>query len=263
MTYKIGCAAGWLSHHRLTGFAGLLGRSILVLMASFPLAASDHVEPVEKRMERVENGLLPASLADASPAPPWTIQDRIRHHRVPGVSVAVIHNFAVDWARGYGVLEAGSSTSVNTETLFQAASISKPVAAMGLLSLVQGGKIDLDDEVNRKLTSWRIPENQFTAVRNVTLRHLLTHMAGTTIPGYVGYTPGAQLPTLVQILNGQRPANAPPVVVDQVPGTQFRYSGGGYAALQQLAIDLTRMPFEQWMRAEVLGRLEMDHSTYE
>ena len=230
---------------------------ILILLPSqFTVLASHHIE-------RVERGLLPATLDGASPAPPWTIQDRMRHYRVPGVSVAVIRDFKVEWARGYGVLENGSATAVNEETLFQAASLSKPLTAMGILSLIQAGSLALEDEVNRRVRSWRIPDNEFTRVRPVAVGHLLTHTGGINIPGLAGYEPGVPVPTLLQILDGIRPiVNHPPVRVELVPGTRHVYSNGGYIILQQLAIDIAGMEFAPWMRSAVLDKLEMSRSTF-
>ena len=187
----------------------------------------------------------------------------MQFYKVPGVSVAVIHNYTLEWAKGYGVLEAGGSTPVNTETLFQAASISKPVTAMGILSLAEEGRLKLEGEANQFLSAWRIPENQFTAGQKVIVGHLLTHTAGTPGFGYVGYFFDQPLPTLVQILDGQRPpANSPAIRVERVPGTEHVYSNGGFLVLQQMAMDLTGIPFDAWMQSTVLRKLEMTHSTF-
>ncbi len=238
--------------------------AIGVLIAISPLVASDLNDSIENRITRIEEGLLPPAVDGVSHLTPWNIRDRMEFYKVPGVSIAVIHNFAVDWARGYGALEAGGSDLVDAETLFQAASISKPLTAMGILSLSRAGILALDDEVNWKLDSWRIPDNNFTAVRSVTVRHLLSHMAGTPSFGYFGYFAGQQLPSLVEILDGQRPpANSPAIRVGLVPGTEFHYSNGGFLILQQLAMDVTGMHFAEWMQAEILSKLKMNHSTFQ
>jgi CubicO group peptidase (beta-lactamase class C family) len=236
----------------------------LTFITVFPSAASDVNEPVENRIGRVEKGLLPSSLAGAVPPPPWNIRDRMEFYRVPGVSIAVIHNNAIEWARGYGVLEVGGSDAVDAETLFQAASISKPVTATAILSLIQGGNLGLDDVANQRLTSWNIPDNEFTAARGVTVRHLLSHMGGMPTFGYFGYFAGQPLPTLVQILDGRRPpANSPAIRVEVVPGTEYRYSNGGFLILQQLLMDLTGTSFEQWMQTGIFDKLGMSRSTFQ
>ncbi len=236
----------------------------LTFITVFPSAASDLNETVESRIERIEKGLLPSSVAVAVPPPPWNIRDRMEFYRVPGVAIAVIHNNAIEWARGYGVLEVGGSEAVDAETLFQAGSISKPLTAMAILSLMQGGELGLDDLANQRLTSWKIPDNEFTATRSVTLRHLLSHMGGMPTFGYFGYFAGQPLPTLVQILDGRRPpANSPAIRVEGVPGTEYRYSNGGFLILQQLLTDLTGSFFEQWMQTGIFDKLGMSRSTFQ
>ena len=184
-------------------------------------------------------------------------------YKTPGVSIAVINDGKLEWARGYGVLEAGGNNPVTTATLFQACSISKPIAAMAALSLVDRGKLDLDEDLNRLLESWKIPQNEFTREKKVTLRRLLSHTAGTTVSGLRGYAADEQVPTLRQILEGVKPANPEAVRIDAVPGTQWRYSGGGFLVLQQLLIDVSHKPFPQIMRELVLQKLEMKQSTYQ
>lgn len=218
---------------------------------------------VSDRIERIENGLIPGIVIKGRPEVKMRLSDRMKHHNVPGVSVAFINNHQIEWAKGYGVLEAGSTAPVTAETMFQAASISKPVAAMGALYLVQQGKLDLDEDINKKLTSWKVPESEFTKQKGVTLRGLLSHNAGLTVHGFRGYAEGEPVPTVAQILNGQPPANSAAIKTDILPGSRWRYSGGGYTVMQQLVIDVTQKPFAQFMKEAVLNRLDMKHSTYE
>lgn len=182
-------------------------------------------------------------------------------HDVPGASVAVIDDYRVAFADGFGA--AGGHKAVTPETLFQAASISKPVAAAAALKLVDQGKLDLDAKVNDLLKSWQIPDNEMTKDNPVRLRHLLSHTAGLTVHGFDGYPVFARLPTLVEILDGKPPANSPPVRVSSKPGEAFRYSGGGYCVLQQLLVDTTETPFPHFMHEQVLAPLGMSLSTYE
>jgi CubicO group peptidase (beta-lactamase class C family) len=192
-----------------------------------------------------------------------SIEKLMEAYKVPGMSVAIIDNFRIAATRVYGVTEAGGATPVTPRTLFQAGSISKPIAAVGALLLAQQGKLSLDEDVNRKLKSWKVPENEFTKTQKVTLRRLLSHSAGLTVHFFPGYAVGETLPTLPQILNGEKPANTAPVRVDLVPGARWRYSGGGALVAQQLMIDVTGKPFPRLMREMVFDKLGLDDSTYE
>jgi CubicO group peptidase (beta-lactamase class C family) len=180
---------------------------------------------------------------------------------VPGASVAVIDGGELAWARGYGVRDADEGGEVGPDTLFQAASISKPTSALGVLRLVERGELDLDRDVNEYLTSWRVPAREGWQPR-LTLRQLLSHTAGLTVHGFPGYRRDAPLPTLPQILDGQAPANTAPVRVDTLPGLHFRYSGGGTTIVQQVVEDVTGEPFARFMQREVLEPLGMTRSGY-
>jgi CubicO group peptidase (beta-lactamase class C family) len=215
----------------------------------------------EARRARVERGLLPPVLIKGAPA--WTIEERLRHHKVPGVSVAVIKDFKVEWAKGYGFKDAETREPVTEGTLFQAGSISKPVAAMTALKKVEQGRLSLEEDVNLKLVSWKLPANEFTAKKKVTLANLLSHTAGLTVHGFPGYAAGEPLPTVPQVLEGAPPANTAPVRVDLEPGTRFRYSGGGTTVAQLMLTDTERKPFPDIARETVLAPLGMDDSTYE
>jgi CubicO group peptidase (beta-lactamase class C family) len=217
------------------------------------------------RIQRVENGFPPIPFSETEPPLQLSLEQLMQIYKVPGLSVVVVDNFKIAWAKGYGVTEPGSHNPVTIHTLFQAGSISKPVAATGTLSLVQQGKLSLDENVNDKLKSWQVPDNEFTKDKDqkVTLRRILSHSAGLTVHGFPGYAADAPIPTLVQIFNGEPPANTKPVRVDTVPGTKFIYSGGGITIEQQLLIDVTGKPFPQFMREAVLDKIGMADSTYE
>jgi CubicO group peptidase (beta-lactamase class C family) len=193
----------------------------------------------------------------------WTIEERMAKYGVPGVSIAVIYDNKIAWSKGYGVMHKERREPVTTTTLFQAGSISKPVAAYGALRLVAAGKIKDEENVNTYLKTWKLPENEFTAKKAVTLNQLLSHTGGLTVHGFLGYSPDLPVPTLVQVLNGELPANSPPVRVDKLPGEGARYSGGGYTIMQQMLMDVEGKDFPQIMQEQVLGPLGMTHSTYE
>lgn len=218
---------------------------------------------LDQRIARIEGHLVPTITIKDRPASAMAIAERMRFYNVPGVSVAVINGGAVEWARGYGVLEAGGSEPVTPHTRFQAASISKPIAAMAVLRIVEAGFLALDEDVNAKLRSWKVPENEFTKQEKVTLRRVLSHSAGLTVHGFAGYEAGGPMPTLVQVLDGVKPANSAPIRVDVVPGSLWRYSGGGYTVLQQMLIDMARRPFPVIVRDGVLGPIGMTDSSYD
>jgi len=153
--------------------------SRIILLALVCSQVAFGQSPVQTRIEHVEKGLLSSVLIKGDPG--WAIQERMKYYKVPGVSIAVINDYKVEWARGYGVKDIESNEPVTAETLFQAGSISKSVAAMTALKKVEQGKIALDQNINDKLTSWKLPDNEFTAKRKVTLANLLSHTAGLTV----------------------------------------------------------------------------------
>jgi len=217
---------------------------------------------LEARIKRVENGLLPPAKIKGEATKAMKLPDRMQFYKAPAVSIAVINDGRFEWARAYGTLEAGGKVPATVTTIFQAASLSKPVTAMAALSLVQQGKLDLDADVNGRLKSWRVPDSEFTKTQKVTLRRILSHSAGLTVPGFLGYPSDAPLPTLVQILDGTPPANSQPIRVDMVPGTKFRYAGGGYVVLQQLLTDVSGKSFPDLLDQLVFKRLGLHHSSF-
>ncbi len=218
-------------------------------------------ENLDPQIRQVETSLIPPVRIEGDSI--WTIEERMKHYGVPGVSIAVIQDNKIIWSKAYGIMDKESKEPVTTQTLFQAGSISKPVSAFGALKFAAMGKIDADENINTYLKSWQLPENEFTKGSKVSLKHLLSHTGGVTVHGFLGYSPNLPVPTLVQILNGETPANSPPIRIDKLPGADFRYSGGGYCIMQQMLIDIDRKPFPQIMQEQVLGPLGMTSSTYD
>lgn len=228
-----------------------------------PASGSSNESELTARIARIENGLLPAVTIKGRPPPTMNLADRMKHHRVPGMSVAFFDRGQILWTRAYGLANVANNRPVTPETLFQAASISKPVSALAALHLVQDGKLRLDEDVNLRLRTWKLPENGFTKEQKVTLRRILSHSAGLTVHGFPGYASGEPLPTVVQILDGEKPAKTAPIRVDTVPGTLWRYSGGGYVILQMLLADVTGQPYPDILNRVVLRPAGMTHSTYQ
>lgn len=220
---------------------------------------------IEDRIRRVENGLLLPAVVKGAPPVRLKLADRMRYYNALGVSIAVINDGRVEWARGYGVKEAGGSEPVTPDTLFSAGSISKPVTAAAALNFVQNGRLGLDEDVNNKLVSWKVPENEYTKRSKVTLRRLLNHTSGLPTGAGSGRTHryGDPFPTLAEALSGKGLAEGPPVQVEFEPGCRWSYSSAGYAVVQLLLSDVAKKPFPELMRETIFDKLGMTHSTFE
>jgi CubicO group peptidase (beta-lactamase class C family) len=246
----------------------LMKRAIVFLLAcsttQFVLSQKTPVTSAktQQHIKAVEAGLLLTVVSKDDPHPGHSMSERMAALHVPAVSVAVIHHGVIEWAQGFGVMSVGGPP-VTAETLFQAGSISKPVAAMAALHQVQIGKLSLDADVNTLLTSWRLPDAPIAGGKPVTLRELLTHTGGTTVHGFPGYATDAPVPSLVQVLDGEKPANTPAIRIEAAPGSKWNYSGGGYTIMQQMLIDVTKEPFPKLLHDTVLAPIGMTHSTYQ
>jgi CubicO group peptidase (beta-lactamase class C family) len=213
------------------------------------------------QVARIEHGLLPAGVVRGEDVR-FDLVERMRKYGIPGLSLAVIEHGHIAWAKAYGVADASTGAPVTPTTLFQAASISKPVNAAAALIAVTRGQLALDAPINASLKQWQIADNDFTRATPVTLRQLLSHTAGTTVHGFLGYEAGAPLPTVPQLLDGAPPANSPAVVVAMPPGAQERYSGGGVEITQLALTDQLARPYAAILDELVLGPVGMTHSTF-
>ncbi|MFY0629618.1 MAG: beta-lactamase family protein [Flavobacteriaceae bacterium] len=211
-------------------------------------------------LDVIENGLLPGiKIKDKTEK--FNLLDRMKHHKVPGVSIAIIDEGKVKFAKGYGIANTNTNSKVDVNTLFQAGSISKPIAALAALKLAQEGVVDLDEDVNTYLKGWKIPDNTFTGTEKVTLRRLLTHTANMTVHGFPGYKQKDTFPTDVQVLNGK--GNTPKIFVDGVPGSIWRYSGGGYTVMEKVVEDMSGQTLDAYLAEHILAPMGMDNSTYQ
>lgn len=209
----------------------------------------------------VENGLLLPIIMKGDTLSKMNIQDRMEYHRVPGVSISVVENGAIRWVKGYGFANTQNGQPVDESTLFQAGSISKPVAALAALKLMEEGLVDLDEDVNTYLKDWKVPENKFTETEKVTLRRLLTHNAGMTVHGFPGYQQKDDFPSIISVLDGK--GNTPTIFVDTFPGRIWRYSGGGYTVMEKVVEDVSGLPLEQYLAENILPAFGMTKSTYQ
>lgn len=224
-----------------------------------PAAAQDDVAA---RIRAVEGTHAPVT--GGAKGASETLAETMRRLHVPGLSIAVIRDFKVDWVKGYGVADAASGAAVDADTRFQAASISKPVTAMAAVRLAQGKRIDLDQDVNRLLRGWKLARPAGPGWPPVTPRSLFSHTAGAADGfGFPGYAPGAALPTFEEEIEGRAPSVLGPVRFDQPPYRSSRYSGGGILIMQKALADATGEPFERLMQGLVLRPLGMAHSSFE
>jgi len=231
---------------------------VAIATVASPVAQSRTAEQYAAAIEGAQ------SSAGANGLGALTIDELMKRFNVPGVSVAVIRNFGIHWAKGYGVADVETGATVNAETMFQAASISKPVAAMAVLRAVQDGLFTLDDDINGILKSWKLDGGEFTRDRPVTPRTLTSHTSGLGDGfGFPGYDPSAPIPTVIQILNGEKPSNVGAIFMERPPMSLMEYSGGGVTLMQQALSDARGRPFADIMRDDVLRPIGMNHSTYE
>ncbi len=236
-----------------------LATSMLVIALAL-FDAQANADPLSDKIARVENPQSP----NRQGTDPLTLQQILERFKVPGISIAVIHDFKVEWTKSYGLADVESREPITSDTLFQAASMSKPVAAMASLKATQLGKFGLDQDVNTILKSWRLPDRQFSPGMAVTPRMLMSHTSGAGDGfGFPGYKPGMPLPTQQDILDGNKPSMLGAVRFVRPPLMASQYSGGA-VQIEQLALtDATGMPFAKIMHDWVLAPIGMKHSSFE
>jgi CubicO group peptidase (beta-lactamase class C family) len=257
-----------------TGGYGMRGGKVLrgfswLVLAAFGTTGSAaagntsiSTDSLAARIARIEDNLTPLVIIKGRQREGLSLAERMEYYSVPGVSIAVIDDGRLEWAKGYGVADRRTGRTVDESTIFQAASISKPVAAVAAMRLVESGRLDLDSVCNKYLSSWRIPDNEFTESRKVTLRQLMSHSAGLPEEACPGYSPGEPVPTLLQVLDGTGPAKTGPVRVERPPGAEWKYSNGGYCVIQLILLDQLGKSFADIMQELVLAPAGMNESTF-
>ena len=233
---------------------------VLLLHGLFVLPCDTHAQTAAERQHDVLQQLLPRFVKQGEPLPYMRLANRMAAHGVPGVSIAVIHEGSLDWSAGFGVCQTNTGTSVTSHTLFQAASISKPVCCLLSLQLREAGQLDLDTPVHLGLQSWQMPWLPAEHAHLVTLRSLLSHCAGMGVHGFPGYPAGSRLPTIPEILDGL--GNTEAVRLIRAPEQQWKYSGGGYMIAQQYIEDVTQISLEALADSLVFAPLGMKHSRF-
>jgi len=225
----------------------------------FQLTSCAQTVDTAEKIKQVESNLVPNIRAEGEPA--YSIKDRMAHYNIQGVSIAVIHNYKIEWAKGYGWADKDKQVPVTAQTLFQAGSISKSLNSVGVLKLAQDKKIGLYTDINSYLKSWKFPYDSLAKGKKITIANLLSHSAGLTVHGFGGYQKGDAIPTIEQVLDGKKPANSDPVRSMYEPGLKFEYSGGGTTISQLIVMDATGQAYHKYMYDNVLKPLGMTSST--
>lgn len=236
---------------------------LLFALCSAFVTAADPATPTQHETAPFIGQIEAAQIAGTGEFDQLTLPALMQQLHVPGLSIAVVRDFKIHWAKAYGVADVATGRLVATDTRFQAASISKPVTAMAAMRMVEAGQLDLDKDINTFLTSWKVPASKLNRKQSVTARSLFSHTSGADDGfGFPGYPPEVALPTVVQILNGQTPSNVGKVLFARAPYTEYKYSGGGTMIMQQAMMDICRCAFEQLMQSTVLMPLQMSNSTF-
>jgi len=233
---------------------------ILGLNAGSLIAQTSYSKEVEEQIKLVENALAGDIRIEGKEGS--NIVERMAHFKVKGLSIAVVQNYKIVWAKGYGWADEQEKRPVTTETLFEPGSISKTFNALGILKLAQDKKLDLYTDINTNLKSWKFPYDSLSGNKKITLANLLSHTAGLSVHGFRGYNRFGKIPSLPQILDGKDPANSAPVRSEFEPGLRYKYSGGGTVISQLIIMDLTSLPYDKFIEENVFKPLGMEHTFF-
>lgn len=215
------------------------------------------------QQQAFERTIRPIDSNGNSSASATTLTVRMNAYRVPAVSITVFDNNQIIWSKGYGKADIKLDRNTTSNTLFQAASISKAVTSVGAFKMIEHGDFALDEDVNLKLKRWQVPDNQFTQHQKVTPSRIMSHTSGLNVSGFEGYNTAQTTPSVVEILQGSELSNSPAVRVFQTPGASEHYSGGGMTVLQLLMEDTSRQAFASLMEQLILQPLDMSQSAFE
>ena len=223
------------------------------------LSSNIFAQTVNEKIKSFENEL---NHWDKSKNKKWTLKERMALYNVNAVSIAVIKDFKIEWVKAYGYADFGEKKLATTQTLFQAASISKSINSLGILKLVEEGKLGLDDDINNYLKTWKFPYDSLSNGKKISIAQLLSHNAGLSTSGFGGYAKGKNLPTAIQMLDGSEPSNSQAVRSIFEPGLKFQYSGGGTVISQLILENTTGKKYEEYMRENILRPLGMSCSSF-
>lgn len=208
-----------------------------------------------KKIEKSNSTLLLESITPQ-------VDSLMQANKLTGLSVAVIENSEILWHKEYGYKENGILEKIDENTAYSTASISKAITATTALILEESGKIDIDEPIRTYLKRWQLPESDYLQKTDVTMRHLLSHTAGTTHGGYADFYGNDTIPTIVQCLNGELlPRTNEPIGFVFEPGTDVLYSGGGFVIVQLAIEDALNKPFQDIVSETIFKPLKMKNTT--
>ncbi len=193
------------------------------------------------------------------------IKERMKYYNIAGLSMSLINNGEINMTSSFGVLKAGTTKKVDENSIFNACSISKFLTSILVLKLSDQGLLDINDNVNNRLTSWKVPENEFTQTKKVTIRNLLSHESGIVDPkgSFSNLNTTHGVPNMIDLLMGKTSYCNDPIEVKYIPETDFQYSDAGFCIIQQLIEDIFDMQFGDIMKEVLFAPLQMNNSTYE
>ncbi len=233
---------------------------IILLFSPVVFSQTNYSPETLEKIKEVENNITGRIILNDEQ--PSTIIERMAEYNLKGMSIAVINDYKIVWAKGYGWADEEKKIPVTTETLFEPGSISKSLHALGILKLAQEKKIDLNTDINTYLTSWKFPYDSLSKGKIITLAQILSHTAGLSVHGFPGHDIHERIPTVINVLDGKKPAVTPPVRSMFEPGLKFEYSGGGTTISQLLLMDVTKQDYATWMYENVLKPIGMQNSSF-
>lgn len=233
---------------------------LLLLLAKTAFAQTNYTPETLAKIQEVESNITGPIIINNEK--PNTIEERLARYNIKGLSIAVIQNYKIAWAKGYGWADVEDKKPVTTQTLFEPGSISKTLNAVGILKLAQDKKLDLNTDINTYLTSWKFPYDSISKGKKITLTHILTHHAGLSVHGFPGHDIKGPIPTIYEVLDGKQPSFTPAVRSEFEPDLKYQYSGGGTSISQVILTDITKQDYAHWMDDNVLKPIGMINSTY-
>jgi len=201
-----------------------------------------------------------------------TINQLMKQYDVPGAGITVIKDREILWSQSYGFKDVNTQVKVSNQTMFQAASISKPITALATLNLAKDGLLNINKPVNQYIKHWKIPNYKTSDTNPILIKQLINHTSGLSVHGFAGYQTKEMVPSLIEVLNGAsileqvfslKNVNSAPIEVIDTPGEQYKYSGGGYSVLQQVLVDYTGDDFSALMHKNIFLKLKMKNSTFQ
>ncbi len=219
----------------------------------------------EHYLSKIENNLIPKIQIENEPIY-YTLQERMEHYGAIGFSLTTIRNFKIEDSKGFGYCRKEEQINVENQSRFMVGSISKSITSLVVLKLQEKRILNIDTDIRSYLTSWKLPENEYTKNTPITLRMLIQHRSGLKKNQIMkakdqGFIEGDKIYSLEELLNGKTAIQA--ISFDSKPGEIYKYSNQGYNLIQKILEDITEKRFEELAKEMVLEPFEMTNSTFE